>query len=398
MIYLDNAATTAVSREAYEAMLPYYRDKYANPSGLYESAVSNKEDISDARQKIAKTIGAGEDEIFFTSGGTESDNWALRSVCENYSDKGRHIITSSIEHHAIGRTCEYLEKKGYEITYINVDEYGMIRMNELKNSIRPDTILISVMSANNEIGTIQPIAQIGRLARMNGIIFHTDAVQAYGHIPINVKEMNIDLLSASGHKICGPKGIGFLYADRNVKLSPMIFGGSQERKKRAGTENVPGIIGLSVAAVIENKNLSERMLRLSKLRDYLIDRMLREIPYTRLNGHRHLRLAGNASFCFQFVDGEALLVMLDAEGVCASAGSACNSGSGEISHVLKAIGLPQDVAYGTLRLTLGEDTTREEIDRVIMAVKRIVNELRSKSQEYKDVIYKNNFNRRNCRR
>lgn len=388
MIYLDNAATTQVRNEVVDAMIPYFRDKFGNPSSLYELASENKNAINQAREVIAKTIGADSNEIYFTSGGTESDNWALRNAAENYGEKGRHIITSRIEHHAVLHTCEYLSKKGFEITYVNVDEYGMIRLNELRNAIRKDTILISVMFANNEIGSIQPVGEIGRIARQAGVLFHTDAVQAYGHVPIDVKEMNIDFLSASGHKIHGPKGVGFLYVRNKIMLSPMIFGGSQERKMRAGTENVPGIIGLSTAAKLENANLIKRANRESRARDYLIERIMREIPFTRLNGHRYNRLPGNASFSFQYVDGESLLVMLDMEGICASSGSACTSGSLEPSHVLRAVGLSDEVAYGTLRLTISEDTTREEIDKTVDAVKKIVSELRSKSEEYNNMLQK----------
>lgn len=389
MIYMDNAATTTVRKEVVEAMMPYFSDKFGNPSSLYELAVENKNVINEARRTIADTIGAKEEEIFFTSGGTEADNWALRTVAENYSDKGKYIITSKIEHHAILHTCEYLEKKGFEITYVNVDEYGIIKMNELHNAIRKDTILISVMFANNEIGTIQPIGEIGRIAKGAGVLFHTDAVQAYCHVPINVKDLGIDLLSASGHKIRGPKGVGFLYVRDGVKISPMIFGGAQEKKMRAGTENVPGIVGLSKAAQMESSELIQIAYKERKARDYLIERMIREIPFTRLNGHRFNRLPGNASFSFQFVDGESLLVMLDMEGICASGGSACTSELREPSHVLKASGLPDDVAYGTLRLTISRDTTRGEIDKVVNAVKRIVFELRSKSEEYNNLVRKN---------
>lgn len=398
MIYLDNAATTSVRNEVVDAMIPYFHDKFGNPSSLYELAVENKNAVNQARQVIAGTIGAKENEIFFTSGGTEADNWALRNAAENYADKGKHIITTRIEHHAVIHTCEYLSKKGFEISYINVDEYGIIKLNELRNAIRKDTIMISVMFANNEIGSIQPIGEIGQIARNAGVLFHTDAVQAYCHVPIDVNELNIDFLSASGHKIRGPKGVGFLYARDGIRLSPMIFGGSQERKMRAGTENVPGIIGLATAASLENTNLTQRAFRERRARDYLIERIMREIPFTRLNGHRFNRLPGNANFSFQFVDGESLLVMLDMEGICASSGSACTAGSTEPSHVLRAVGLPDDVAYGTLRLTISEDTTREEIDKTVNAVKKIVSELRNKSEEYNNMIRKNRRYRMNNRR
>ncbi len=383
MIYMDNAATTAVRSEVLEAMTPYFGEKFGNPSSLYGSATENKKAINEARRVIADTIQAKEGEIFFTSGGTEADNWALRNVAENYADKGKHIITTKIEHHAVLHTCEYLSKKGFEITYVNVDEYGMIKMSELIKAIRSDTILISVMFANNEIGTIQPIGEIGRIAKKAGVLFHTDAVQAYCHVPIDVNEMNIDFLSASGHKIRGPKGVGFLYVREGIKLSPMIFGGAQERKMRAGTENVPGIIGLAKAAQLESAELLQRIAKERRARDYLIERVMCEIPFTRLNGHRVNRLPGNVNFSFQFVDGESLLVMLDMEGICASSGSACTSGQKAPSHVLKAAGLPDEIAYGTLRLTLSEDTTREEIDKTVNVVKKIVTELRNKSEKQK---------------
>ncbi len=386
MIYLDNAATTAVRSEVLDAMLPYYGEKFGNPSGIYELATESKDAITSARKNIARTIGAGIEEIYFTSGGTEADNWALRNVAENYKDKGRHIITTKIEHHAILHTCEYLEKKGYEITYINVDEYGIIRMEELKQAIRADTILISVMFANNEMGAIQPIGEIGQIARQNGIIFHTDAVQAYCHMPIDVKALNVDLLSVSGHKIHGPKGVGFLYVRNGVLLSPMIFGGAQENKKRAGTENVPGIVGLSVAAMLGMKDLSEKAAKTRRMRDYLIERIMREIPFVKLNGHRSRRLPGNINFSFGYVDGASLLVLLDAEGICASGGSACSTGSSEPSHVLKAMGLPDNMAYGALRLTLDENTTRDEVDAAVFTIKKCVAELRSKSDEYNRMI------------
>lgn len=389
MIYMDNAATTAVRSEVLEAMTPYFGEKFGNPSSLYGPATENKKAINEARMVIADTIQAKEGEIFFTSGGTEADNWALRNVAENYADKGKHIITTKIEHHAVLHTCEYLSKKGFEITYVNVDEYGMIKMSELIKAIRSDTILISVMFANNEIGTIQPIGEIGRIAKKAGVLFHTDAVQAYCHVPIDVNELNIDFLSASGHKIRGPKGVGFLYVREGIKLSPMIFGGAQERKMRAGTENVPGIIGLAKAAQLESAELLQRIAKERRARDYLIERVMREIPFTRLNGHRVNRLPGNVNFSFQFVDGESLLVMLDMEGICASSGSACTSGQKAPSHVLKAAGLPDEVAYGTLRLTLSEDTTREEIDKTVNVVKKIVTELRNKSEEYNCLVRRN---------
>lgn len=389
MIYLDNAATTQVKPEVTKAMMPYFHEKYGNPSSLYEIGVENKEAISKARADIAETLGAGEQEIYFTSGGTESDNWALRNAAENYQDKGKHIITSTIEHHAITHTCEYLQKKGFEITYINVDECGMIKINELKNAIRKDTILISVMFANNEVGTIEPIAEIGRIAKQADVLFHTDAVQAYCHIPISVKDLGIDMLSASGHKICGPKGVGFLYVREGIRLSPMIFGGAQEHKMRAGTENVPGIVGMAEAARLSHKVLTVNMEKERRMRDYLVKRIMHEIPYVRFNGSKTSRLPGNASFSFRYVDGQTLVVMLDMEGVCASGGSACTSGSQTPSHVLSAMGIPDNIALGTLRLTVGADTTREEADKTVNAIKKIVAELRAKSAEYQSLVRKN---------
>lgn len=389
MIYLDNAATTQVKPEVTKAMMPYFHEKYGNPSSLYEIGVENKEAINKARADIAGTLGAKEQEIYFTSGGTESDNWALRNAAENYRDKGKHIITSTIEHHAITHTCEYLEKKGFEISYINVDECGMIKINELKNAIRKDTILISVMFANNEVGTVEPVEEIGRIAKQAGVLFHTDAVQAYCHVPIAVNELGIDMLSASGHKICGPKGVGFLYVREGIRLSPMIFGGAQEHKMRAGTENVPGIVGMAEAAMLSHKFMAANMEKERRMRDYLVNRIMREIPFVHFNGSKTSRLPGNASFSFRYVDGQTLVVMLDMEGVCASSGSACTSGSQAPSHVLSAMGMPENIALGTLRLTVGADTTREEADKTVNAIKKIVAELRSKSAEYQMLVRRN---------
>lgn len=389
MIYLDNAATTQVKPEVTKAMMPYFHEKYGNPSSLYEIGVENKDAISRARAEIAETLGAKEQEIYFTSGGTESDNWALRNAAENYRDKGKHIITSTIEHHAITHTCEYLEKKGFEISYINVDECGMIKINELKNAIRKDTILISVMFANNEVGTIEPVGEIGRIAKQADVLFHTDAVQAYCHIPIAVKELGIDMLSASAHKICGPKGVGFLYVREGIRLSPMIFGGAQEHKMRAGTENVPGIVGMAEAAKLSHKFMTANMEKERRMRDYLVNRIMHEIPFVHFNGSKTSRLPGNASFSFRYADGQTLVVMLDMEGVCASSGSACTSGSQAPSHVLSAMGIPENIALGTLRLTVGSDTTREEVDKTVNAIKKIVAELRSKSAEYQMLVRRN---------
>lgn len=384
MIYLDNAATTRVAPQVVEAMLPYFTEHYGNASSLYTLGAESRDAIAGARTIIGDALGADSQEIYFTGGGSEADNWALKGTALAYASKGKHIITSKIEHHAVLHTCKYLEEQGYEITYLDVDEFGLIRLSQLERAIRPDTILVSVMFANNEIGTIQPVQAIGRMARKKGILFHTDAVQAFGQIPIRVGEMNIDMLSASAHKLNGPKGVGFLYIREGVSLPPFIHGGAQERKLRAGTENVPGIVGFGRAVELAADGMRERAEREASLRNYLIRRVLREIPYTRLNGHPSRRLPGNVNFSFQFVEGESLLIMLDMEGICASSGSACTSGSLDASHVLLALGLPDEIAHGSLRLTLTGDTTRQEVDAVVEALKRIVKKLRSMSPLYED--------------
>lgn len=387
VIYLDHAATTATRPEVVEAMLPYFTENYGNPSTVYELGSKNKSAVTHSRETIAKALGTDAANIYFTAGGSEADNWALVATAEAYKNKGNHIITSKIEHHAILHTCEYLEKeRGYEVTYIDVDENGIIKLDELKKAIRPTTILISVMFANNEIGTIQPIKEIGAIAREHGILFHTDAVQAFGQIPIDVDELNIDMLSSSGHKLNGPKGIGFLYIRKGVKIRSFIHGGAQERKRRAGTENVPGIVGFGKAVEIAIATMDKRIKQETELRDYLIDRILAEVPYTRLNGDREQRLPNNANFSFQFIEGESLLIMLDMAGICGSSGSACTSGSLDPSHVLLAIGLPHEIAHGSLRLTLGEDNTREEMDYVVEKIKGIVERLRSMSPLYEDFV------------
>ena len=387
VIYLDHAATTATRPEVVEAMLPYFTENYGNPSTVYELGSKNKSAVTHSRETIAKALGTDAANIYFTAGGSEADNWALVATAEAYKNKGNHIITSKIEHHAILHTCEYLEKeRGYEVTYIDVDENGIIKLDELKKAIRPTTILISVMFANNEIGTIQPIKEIGAIAREHGILFHTDAVQAFGQIPIDVNELNIDMLSSSGHKLNGPKGIGFLYIRKGVKIRSFIHGGAQERKRRAGTENVPGIVGFGKAVEIAIATMDKRIKHETELRDYLIDRILAEVPYTRLNGDRERRLPNNANFSFQFIEGESLLIMLDMAGICGSSGSACTSGSLDPSHVLLAIGLPHEIAHGSLRLTLGEDNTREEMDYVVEKIKGIVERLRSMSPLYEDFV------------
>lgn len=383
MIYLDNAATTKVNKKVLESMMPYFSEIYCNPSAAYSFATKGRIAIEEARNYAAKLIGASDMEIYFTSGGSESDNWAIKAVAESFSDKGKHIITTKIEHHAVLHTCEYLERHGFDITYLNVDSDGKVRLDELKKSIREDTILISVMTANNEIGTIQPVAEIGKIAHEKGILFHTDAVQAYGHIPINVDEMNIDLLSASGHKFNGPKGVGIMYIRKGVKIRSFIHGGSQERGRRAGTYNVPGIAGLGTAAKLAMENMAKRAEKEKELRDYFIDRISAEIPYTVLNGHREDRLPNNINFCFRFVEGESVLIMLDQAGICASSGSACTSGAIDPSHVLRAIGLSDEMAHESLRLTLSYENTMEEIDTVVVELKRIVERLRGMSPAYK---------------
>ena len=379
LIYLDNAATTQVYPEVLDAMLPYFTEYYGNPSAIYSFAGESKKAVDEARANVAALINARTEDIYFTGGGSESDNWALKATAEAYESKGKHIITSRIEHHAILHTCAYLEQKGYEVTYLDVDEDAKISLEELEKAIRPDTILISIMSANNEIGTIQPIKEIGKIAHDHGVLFHTDAVQAFGHIPIDVEEMNIDMLSASGHKINGPKGIGVMYIRKGVKIRSFIHGGAQERKRRAGTHNVPGIVGIGTAAKLAKENMEERSAKEIALRDHLIERVLKEIPYTRLNGHRTDRLPNNANFCFRFIEGESMLILLDQAGICGSSGSACTSGSLDPSHVLLAIGLPHEIAHGSLRLTLSEKNTMEEIDYTVDELKKIIERLRGMS-------------------
>lgn len=388
IIYMDNAATTPVKPEVLDAMLPYFTEKFGNPSSIYSISSQNKKDITTARETIAKAINTDTANIYFTAGGSESDNWALKATAEAYADKGRHIITSKIEHHAILHTCDYLEKRGYEITYIDVDENGIVDLKQLEEAIRPDTILISIMFANNEIGTIEPIAEIGKIAKEHGVLFHTDAVQAFTQVPIDVEEMNIDMLSVSGHKINGPKGIGFLYIRKGVKIRSFVHGGAQERSRRAGTENVPGIIGLAKATEIAVGNMKERTAKEIEVRNHIIERVMNEIPYTRLNGDRERRLPNNINFSFQFIEGESMLIKLDSFGICASSGSACTSGALDPSHVLLAIGLPHEIAHGSLRLTISEDTTMEDADFVVDKLKGIVERLRSMSPLYEDFVKK----------
>lgn len=388
-VYLDNAATTSTKKEVVDAMYPFFTESFGNPSSVYDFAAKNKKAVNDSRQTIADALHADVRDIYFTAGGSESDNWALIATAEAYENKGKHIITSKIEHHAILHTCDYLESRGFEITYIDVDENGILKLDELKKAIRPDTILISVMFANNEIGTIQPIKEIGEIAKEHDILFHTDAVQAFGQILINVDELHIDMLSASGHKLHGPKGIGFLYIRKGLKLRSFIHGGAQERKRRAGTENVPGIVGLGKAVSIAVETMDERIKHETEVRDYMIEKIKKTIPYCRLNGDRTKRLPNNVNFSFQFVEGESLLIMLDMEGICASSGSACTSGSLDPSHVLLAIGLPHEIAHGSLRMTLSEETTIEDADYVIDKLQGIVAKLRSMSPLYEDFVKKN---------
>lgn len=386
IIYLDNAATTKVADEVIEKMVPYFSTIYGNASSIYSVGQDAKAALDNSREIIAKTLGAKTNEIYFTAGGSESDNWALKATAEAYESKGKHIITSAIEHHAVLHTCEYLQKRGFEVTYVGVDEDGIIKLDELKAAIREDTIMISVMFANNEIGTIQPIKEIGQIAKEKGIIFHTDAVQAYGQLPINVDEYNIDMLSASGHKLNGPKGIGFLYIRKGLKLKNFVHGGQQERGRRAGTENIPGIVGIAAAASRAFRIMDEKTQKELQLRDYLIDRVLKEIPHSWLNGHRTNRLPNNISFGFEFIEGESMLINLDNLGVCASSGSACTSGSLDPSHVLLAIGLPHERAHGSLRLTLSEENTMEEMEFVADNLVKIIEKLRKMSPLYEDYI------------
>lgn len=388
-IYLDHAATTAARPEVVEAMLPYFTEKFGNPSSVYTFSQQNKAVITQCRDVIANSLNAKSNEIYFTAGGSESDNWALKATAEAYASKGKHIITTKIEHHAILHTAQYLEQRGFEVTYLDVDENGIVKLDQLKAAIRPDTILISVMFANNEIGTIEPIKEIGEIAHEHGIIFHTDAVQAYGQVPIDVDEYHIDMLSASGHKLNGPKGIGFLYIRTGLKLRSFVHGGAQERSRRAGTENVTGIVGLAKAVEIAFATMEERTMKETAMRDHLIDRLLAEVPYARLNGHRTKRLPNNVNISFQFIEGESMLIMLDMKGICASSGSACTSGSLDPSHVLLAIGLPHEIAHGSLRMTLGEENTMEEMDYVADQIKEIVTKLRAMSPLYEDFVKKN---------
>ena len=386
MIYMDNAATTRMSETAFEAMRPYLLEQYANAAGTYGFAGASGAAIEKAREQIARVIGAKPAEIFFTSGGTESDNWALKGVAETYGDKGKHMIISAIEHHAVLHAAKALERTGWEITVLGVDEDGLVSSQKLEAASRPDTVLVSIMAANNEIGTIEPIAEIGAICRRHGVLFHTDAVQAFGHIPLDVNAMNIDMLSISAHKFHGPKGVGAFYLRRGVRLLPFMDGGAQEKKKRAGTSNVPGIVGMGAAAEEAAANLAQNAEKVAAVRDHLIARIEAEIPHAKLNGHRTQRLPGNVNFCFRFIEGESMLMLLDNDGICASSGSACTSGSLDPSHVLLAIGLPHEIAHGSLRLSLSEETTMQDADAAVDSLKAIIPRLRGMSPLYEDFV------------
>lgn len=389
LIYLDNAATTAVKPEVFDAMKPYFLETYSNPSSVYSFAGKAEEAVETARKQIASLLHADASGVYFTAGGSEADNWAIKAAAEAKRDKGKHIITSAIEHHAVLHTCAWMEKNGYEVTYLPVDEDGLISLDDLEQAIRPDTVLISIMFANNEIGTIQPVKEIGAIARKHDVLFHTDAVQAFGHVPIDVGEMNIDMLSASGHKFYGPKGIGFLYVREGISIGALIHGGAQERSRRAGTHNVPGIVGMGEAARIAAMHMEDNIKTEKEIRDYLIQKIEKEIPFVKINGHREKRLPNNVNVCFRFIEGESLLMMLDQKGICASSGSACTSGSLDPSHVLLAIGLPHEIAHGSLRLTLSEETTKEQADYVVESLKAIVERLRNMSPLYEDYLKEN---------
>lgn len=388
-IYLDNAATTPVRQEVVDAMLPYFTENYGNPSSVYQIAQINKKAIDESREKIASILGCNANEIFFTSGGSESDNWAIKGIAAAHKAKGNHIITTKVEHHAVLHTCEYLEKNGYEVTYLDVDEYGMVRPEDVEKAIKDTTILITIMYANNEIGTINPVKEIGEIAKAHKIPFHTDAVQAVGQVKINVKEQNIDLLSLSGHKINGPKGMGVLYIRRGIKIENLIHGGAQERGRRAGTENVAGIVGLATALELAYTDFDVKIEKMTKLRDKLINGILNQIPYTKLNGHPTMRLANNSNIGVEYVEGESLLLLLDMNGIAGSSGSACTSGSLDPSHVLLAIGIPHERAHGSIRFTLGVQNTEEEIDKVLEVMPAIVQRMRDMSPLWEEVVKAN---------
>lgn len=385
-VYVDNAATTAVSKDVLDSMIPYYTEKYGNPSSLYSIGRDSKKAIETAREDIAKCLNALPSEIFFTSGGSEADNWAIKGVAHEQALKGKnHIITTTFEHHAVLHSVQSLEKEGFEVTYLDVHENGIVRPEELENAIKENTALVTIMYANNEIGTIQPISELGEICKKHSVLFHTDAVQAIGNTPIDVKNQNIDLLSLTAHKIHGPKGIGVLYIKKGIKLNNLIDGGAQERGRRAGTENVPGIVGLSTAIKIACSNIEERSKRISYLRDKIINGALK-IERSRLNGDLHHRLPGNVNLCFEGIEGESLLLMLDMHGICASSGSACTSGSLDPSHVLLAIGLPHEIAHGSLRISLSDDNSEEDVDYILEVLPKIINRLRQMSPLWEKII------------
>lgn len=387
-VYMDYSATTYVKPEVLEEMLPYFTQKFGNPSSFYGISRETKRAIDKARGQVAEALNCDSDEVYFTGGGSEADNWAIKGIALAHKKKGNHIITTKIEHHAVLHTCQYLEKNGFDVTYLDVDAEGFINLDDLRNAITDKTILVSIMFANNEIGTIQPIKEIGQICRENKVLFHTDAVQAVGNIPVDVKEMNIDMLSLAAHKIYGPKGIGVLYIKKGIKIDNLIHGGAQEKNRRAGTENIASIVGLGKAIELSQANLEEHMKKLTMLRDKLIDGLLK-IPYTSLNGPRgDKRLPGNVNVRFRFIEGESILLSLDFQGVCASSGSACTSGSLDPSHVLLAIGLPHELAHGSLRLTMGEGSTEEDVDYVLEVTPPIIERLRNMSPLWDDFMKK----------
>lgn len=388
-VYMDYAATTYVKPEVLEEMMPYFTEKFGNPSSFYGISRETKRAIDASREKVAKALNCKPTEVYFTGGGSEADNWAIKGIASAHKNKGNHIITTKIEHHAVLHTCQYLEKHGFEVTYLDVDKEGFINLDDLRNAITDKTILVSIMFANNEIGTIQPVKEIGEICKEHKVLFHTDAVQAVGNVPVDVQDMNIDMLSLAGHKIYGPKGIGVLYIRNGIKIDNLIHGGAQEKNRRAGTENIASIVGLGKAIELATSNLDEHMSRLSALRDKLIDGILAEVPYSYVNGPRgDKRLPGNANVRFTFIEGESILLSLDFKGVCASSGSACTSGSLDPSHVLLAIGLPHELAHGSLRLTLGEGSTEEEVDYVLEVLPPIIERLRNMSPLWDDFIKK----------
>ena len=385
MIYVDNAATTMLEPEVLEKMMPYLTEFYGNASSIYKAGQLAKEAVNNSRQIVAECLNAKPNEIYFTSGGSEADNWAIKGVCDALVKKGNHIITSKIEHHAVLHTCEFLEKHGFEVTYLPVDEYGMVNPDDLKNAITDKTVLVSIMFANNEIGTIQPIKELAKIAHEKNVYFHTDAVQAVGHVNIDIEDLGVDLLSLSGHKFGGPKGIGALYIRRGTRISSLIHGGQQEFGKRATTENVAGIVGLSEALKLATDNMAENVKKMESLRDRYIDEVLKRIPYCRLNGHRTKRLPGNTNISFEYIEGESMLLLLDINGIAASSGSACTSGSLDPSHVLLAIGLPHGIAHGSLRVTFSHHNTEEEVDKIVDVLEKTVQRLRDMSPLYEEV-------------